>query len=117
PRRAHVVRVLLAAVPEPADAVAQLPLTARLGRVRDLHVPLDQHRVLHRRPRPGPRRAARRLDRLAPPHLLDAGARLGGFGHAVAPLSPRLRPARVAGSAAGALGPSPPVVGPPDGTR
>ena len=49
PRRPHVVRVLAAPVPERAVPVAELPLAARLGRVRDLDVPDHQHRVLHRR--------------------------------------------------------------------
>ena len=39
PRRAHVVRVLPAAVPEPALPVAELQVAAGVGRVRDLHVP------------------------------------------------------------------------------
>src|SRR5205807_8679917 len=41
PRGPHVVRVLPAAVPEPAIPLAELPLATRLGRVRDLDVPLD----------------------------------------------------------------------------
>ena len=63
PRRAHVVRVLPAAVPEPALPLAELPVAAGLGRVRDLDVSLDQHGVLHRRAGARHRRPARRLHR------------------------------------------------------
>ncbi len=60
----HVVRVLAAPVPERAVPVAELPLAARLGRVRDLDLPHHQHGVLHRGARAGHRRPPGRRHRL-----------------------------------------------------
>src|SRR5881628_1931260 len=117
PRRAHVVRLLPAAVPEPAGPVAELPVAARLGRVRDLDLPLDQHGVLHRRAGPRHRGAPRRVDRLAAADLRDARAQLGGRRLAVAPLPARLRPAGLARDAARPVGPQRGVVGLRDGAR
>ena len=117
PRRPDVVRLLPAAVPEPALPLAQLQVAAGVGRVRDLHVPVDQHRVLHRGAGARHRRAAGRLHRLAAAGVRDAGARLGGLGPAVAPLPARLRPVRRAGHAARAVRAQRGVVGLRDGAR
>src|SRR3989442_991473 len=104
PRRAHVVRLLPAALLESARSAAALPLAAGVGRLRHLHLPLHQHRLLHRRVDPRRGRPPRRIDGLAPADLRDAGAGLGRIGRAVAALPPRLRAAGRPGHAAGPVG-------------
>src|SRR5262249_28815903 len=116
-RLADVVRRLSLSLSEPALPLAELPLPAGVGRVRDLDVSLGQHRLLHRGPRPGHRSTPRRLHRLAQAHLLDARTWVGGLGHAVASLPARLRPLGRAGHAARALGPQRRVLGLRDGAR
>ena len=105
PRRTHVVRVLPPAVPEPALPLAELPVAAGLGRVRDLDVPHDQHG----------RSSSSGSSPTSPPCATPppAGAAAStrccrSAGRArppVAALPARLRSPGRAGHAAGALGP------------
>src|SRR5439155_18947291 len=85
PSRPAVALLLADPVSKPAAHLAELPLAARLGLLRDHDVSDRQHAVPAAADDPRLRARARHDDRLAAADLRRAGARMAGDAEAVAP--------------------------------